>query len=126
MAVATPAEQMFLVRVDGSHFFIEASGQQVSATDILSAALHLSYVQADRLCQSLVRRGYRMAVVTDALGEPVTAGTLKNSQPAKDNLPQTLTELRKIPVSVQRHRYHTDPAFRTRVDQLENPPASSR
>jgi len=83
-------------------------------------------MQADRLCQGLVRRGYRMAVVCDALGQPVTAGALRETRAPNDNLPRTFADLCKIPVGEHRRRYKNEPAFRARADELDPPQAVNR
>jgi hypothetical protein len=133
MSVAKLSDKMWLIRVDATHFFLDMHDGQVTVTDIPSLAAHYTYYDADRACQALSRRGHRSAVVTDHTGVPVTRELLRAAQVGavvatatapKDNLPQTLDELRRIPVSEQRRRYKNEPAFQARVDALESPVAS--
>lgn len=110
----------FLVRLDGSYFFADMSGREVSATDVPSAARHFAYSEADRLCQVLVRRGYRSAVVTDIAGAPITFSALRSelAAPKGNNIPGTLADLDRMPAAECRRRYRSDPAFRARVDEI--------
>jgi hypothetical protein len=91
--MAATAEE-FLVRVDATHFLIDVDGRQVSGTDVPSCAKHLSYLEADRLCQALRKRRFP-AVVTDVAGKPVTGSQLKPG----DVLPATLADVDRIPAT---------------------------
>ena len=64
----------FLLRLDSEgHYFVAADGREVGATNVLSCARHFStYLEADKLCQVYRRKSFRMAVVTDAAGTPIT------------------------------------------------------
>jgi hypothetical protein len=88
-----------------------------------SVALLLSYLRADQLCQTLRRRGYRQAVVCNALGRPVTAAELRGDAPlsdaAGDGLPQTMKDVQKIRSSEFKKRWLSDHKFRARVEELE-------
>jgi hypothetical protein len=70
----TSSGQEFLLRLDSDgHYFVAADGREVGATNVLSCARHFSsYIEADRMCQFYRRKSFRMAVVTDAVGTPIT------------------------------------------------------
>jgi hypothetical protein len=111
MVAATVEE--FLVRVDESHFLVDLNGREVHGTTVLSCAEHMSYLQADRVCQSLRKRHFP-AVVTDALGRPVSADQLKQG----DSLPATIAEIDRMPATQLKRKMKSDANFRQRVFAL--------
>jgi len=70
----TNSSQEFLLRLDSEgHYFVAADGREVGATNVLSCARHFaSYIEADKLCQFYRRKSFKMAVVTDPGGVPIT------------------------------------------------------
>jgi hypothetical protein len=110
--MAATAEE-FLVRVDEAHFVVDLDGREVAGTDVPSCAKHLSYVEADRLCQALRKRRFK-AVVTDLTGRPVTAYQLKQT----DSLPATVAALDRLPAAELKRRMKSDAHFRQRVFAL--------
>ena len=104
---------MFLVRVDQEHYVVSIDGREVHGTTVLSCAEHLTYLQADRLCQSLRKRHFP-AVVTDALGRPVSADRLQHD----DSLPTTVAAIDRLPAAELKRRMKSDAQFRQRVFAL--------
>jgi hypothetical protein len=120
------ADQKFLVRVNNTQFFVEVDGQDISVTDTPSYATHMSYAQADQVCQRLQRR-YRMCVVTNFFGKAMTFDEIHSElrliaeeQAAHERaaLPTTLAELSKIPAVELKRRFKGDPTFAARANEL--------
>lgn len=121
MALETsiPSRRQFLVRLDLEHFYIRTDGREIACTDVPSVAAHLSYTEADRLCQKLLRRGFPGAYVTDEIGRPVTLATLGILLPPSPSLPETPAEVDAIPARELRRRFIGEPEFRDRVRAIE-------
>jgi hypothetical protein len=75
-----PTDETFLVRATDDHFVQSIDGSTIDGLVVPSAAQHFSYLRADQICQSIRRHGYRAAVVTNALGEPVTISDLRGTR----------------------------------------------
>lgn len=72
-------EEAYLVRVNKGNFVVSIDGRTISTTPILSAAMHLDYESADKMVQDLRRRTFRESVVTDFLGQPVSADAIRSA-----------------------------------------------
>jgi len=127
MSVTTTIkEHGFLVRAEEGKFVKDVDGSQISVTDVLSLARHCDYTTADQAAQRLRRRGFPWALVTDHLGQPVTAEVLRTAleaeraanMPSKPALPKNLRELQNISAAESKRRYKDEPEFRERVDKL--------
>lgn len=116
----TSSKAEFLVKIDDRHFYMRADGREISVTDVPSCAAHLPYLQADALCQRLLRRRFSGAIVTDALGNPVTLATLRGESPKPIfSLPETTADVDAIPARELKRRFVAEPDFRERVRAIE-------
>jgi hypothetical protein len=114
-----------LVRVNNERFLMGFDGANVEVTDTPSTAQAFAYRLPDSWVRRLRARGFPQAVVTDLVGVVMTYDRLKLELRAiaaegdAGNLPNSLKELSRIPVSRQRLLYKSDPKFAERVDALE-------
>ena len=88
-APASPTDQAFLIRVNGTQYLFEVTADDVTGTTILSAAAHFTYFEADRLCQKIKQQGHRVAVVCNVYGDPVSADELRGVQESSKPAPAT-------------------------------------
>ena|SRR5437868_1301406 len=121
-----PDKELFIIRIDREHFVVDVHDREILVSGVMSHAKHLGYPAADKLAQSLRRRGHPLAIVSLFDGRPVTLDVLSSVEDAKAvqaaSLPTSYQELDKISVTEQRRRYKSDPAFRARFDELDAQP----
>ena len=119
--------RVYLAQVEAGRFLvrIDTGRSELEITDFPSVAWHGAYPEVEQTVQRLRRRGFRQAVVTNALGEPVSARDLRAALSVEraastttKPLPQTLAELKKIPASEERRRRKTEPDFDRRASEL--------
>jgi hypothetical protein len=112
----------FLIRLNADYFLSEIDGNTVSGTGVPSAALHVNYRTADKLCTRLRARGYSHVHATDVLGNAITRETLldllSTNGSSTSALPTTLAELDKIPSATLKKQMKTDSEFAKRVADL--------
>jgi hypothetical protein len=115
-------QEAYLCRVTSGNFVTEISGRTITTTSIPSAAQHMDYESADMMTQDLRRRGFRECVVTDFLGQPVSADAIRRalalSKTEEEILPKTVKELIAIPVAEQKRRRKQSQAFAARYEEL--------
>lgn len=122
--LASPESKAFLVRVSDGNFVVAIDGKTISTTSIPSYAHHADYTRCDILVQDLRRRGHRQCVVTNHLGQPVSADDINvamNSAPKVDPLPANYAEYDAINSRELRARLK-DPAFRARIEEILSQP----
>jgi hypothetical protein len=112
----------FLIRLNLEYFLAAVDGNTVTGTGVPSAALHLNYETADKICTRLRTHGYSHAHATDVLGNPITREALldllSTNGSATSTLPLTLAELDKIPSATMKKRMKNDSEFAKRVADL--------
>jgi hypothetical protein len=121
-STATVRQLAFLVRIGADRYLIDFDGRQAEVTDVLSAARHCDYATADAAAQRLRKRGFPMSLVTDHMGQPVTAEMIRAAlevERAEADLPKNQKDLDKLPMAEIRRRMKNEPAFRARVEQIE-------
>src|SRR6266571_3839853 len=108
-------KELFIVRINRDHFVVDVHDHEILVSGVMSHAKHLDYSAADKLAQSLRRRGHPLAIVSLFDGRPVTLDVLSSVEDAKavqaSGMPASRADLNKIPVAEIRRRYNTDAAF---------------
>ncbi len=68
---------VFLLRINKEHFFVRLDNDGLPlGVAIPSVAAHMSYEEADVVCQQIKARGYMGAVVCDVMGRMVDVKAL--------------------------------------------------
>jgi hypothetical protein len=98
------AQNLYVVRIQENTFFAGFRGGNTAplVTPFPSQALHLDYLEADRMCWFFRTKGYEETVACDILGAPVDAVTLQREQSLHELQNMPLADL-KDKVRVQRN-----------------------
>ena len=122
--VSTEDRQEFLIFVERDYYVADIvaglrGSIEIRGTRILSEAKHYpSFVEADRQCQLLRKKGYPYAMVSTVDARPVTPGVLRGEAYAPPDLPHTEKDIDLIPASEYRKRMKSDAAFAGRVNEI--------
>lgn len=72
------SDEMYLLRIDPDHLYSRDNDDgRPLGTRYPSVAAHMSYAEADALCQRLRAQGYRSAFVSDIRGDAVSIAALE-------------------------------------------------
>jgi hypothetical protein len=116
-------EEAWLCRASEGNFVVDLDGKTISTTSVPSYALFMSYEKACQMVQYLRRRSYRQAVVTDYLGQPVSADSLsealrtQQADPAAEPLPQTWADYHTLSSATMKRRMR-EPAFAAAIQKI--------
>jgi hypothetical protein len=111
----TVTTQGFIVRLDDRYFFqtFGADGDDVRGTTIPSESAHMTYVEADILCQNLKSKNYG-ARVCDRYGRAATVKTLQLSDEPGLPTPEQIQSMDSVTL---KRRYYSESKFREHVDE---------
>lgn len=92
------AQNLYVVRIQENTFFagFRAGNTAPLVTPFPSQALHLDYLEADRMCWFFRTKGYEETVACDILGAPVDAAMLQREP--------SLNELQTMPLADLRNK----------------------
>jgi hypothetical protein len=109
----------FVVSVRFKEFLVKWEGDIPSCTQIPSYAVHVDYLQADRIVCSLQARGFEQAHVCHINGTPATPQSIADAQQIQNAWPKTTREFMRMDPDLARRLNLSNPEFRRHIASLK-------